>query len=152
MCFLLKILPLFIFGGHFFRPSLICMLHAREISRSFKFGKKERKAKNRCDWHIRTLLRQEIDRRAIYANIVSYKDMQCRHTIESIFNRARFPDRIRVGVVDQIEFDKDLSCDMPTQPCKENSNQMVCEYRNRIDVYELDSTLAVGLFFARHVA
>lgn len=37
------------------------------------------------------------DLRTIYVTIASYRDFQCRFTIESAFLRAKNPDRIRVG-------------------------------------------------------
>jgi len=35
--------------------------------------------------------------RTIFVAIASYRDWQCRYTVESIFLRARYPERIRVG-------------------------------------------------------
>ena len=38
-----------------------------------------------------------VDERTIYFAIASYRDFQCRYTVESAFNRAKNPERIRVG-------------------------------------------------------
>jgi hypothetical protein len=38
-----------------------------------------------------------IDKRTIFIAIASYRDFQCRYTVESAFNRAKHPERIRVG-------------------------------------------------------
>lgn len=38
-----------------------------------------------------------VDQRTIFLAIASYRDFQCRFTIESAFLRAKNPDRIRVG-------------------------------------------------------
>jgi hypothetical protein len=35
--------------------------------------------------------------RTIFVAIASYRDFQCRFTVESIFKRAKHPDRVRVG-------------------------------------------------------
>lgn len=35
--------------------------------------------------------------RTIFLAIASYRDYQCRYTVESVFNRAEYPERIRVG-------------------------------------------------------
>jgi hypothetical protein len=35
--------------------------------------------------------------RTIFVAIASYRDYQCRFTVESIFKRAKYPDRVRVG-------------------------------------------------------
>ena len=37
------------------------------------------------------------DERTIFVAIASYRDFQCRYTVESIFNRAKNPHRIRIG-------------------------------------------------------
>ena len=58
------------------------------------------------------------DERTIFVGIASYRDWQCRYTVESIFNRAKFPNRIRVGVIDQITQDEgDPSCGIDIKPC-----------------------------------
>ena len=74
-----------------------------------------------------------------------------RYTVESIFARAKYPERIRIGIVDQIEAGTDLSCDLPIVPCTTNADQALCKYRDQIDVYEMEAGLAVGPTFARHV-
>lgn len=76
----------------------------------------------------------------------------CRYTIENLFARAKYPERIRVGVVDQIEAGTDPSCDLPVMPCSTNPDQALCRYRDQIDVYEMEASLSVGPTFARHVA
>lgn len=90
--------------------------------------------------------------RTIYVGIVSLNDWHCRHTIESIFGRAKYPERIRVGVVDQLNpNENDQSCDLPLESCSKKPFQAHCQYRSQIDVYEMESDLAVGPTFARHV-
>lgn len=37
------------------------------------------------------------DDRTIFVAIASYRDYQCRYTVESIFNRAQNPHRVRIG-------------------------------------------------------
>jgi Glycosyltransferase (GlcNAc) len=88
--------------------------------------------------------------RTIFVGIPSYRDKHCRFTVESIFARAKYPERIRVGVVDQLE-DQHQSCDLPMYPCTEEPRQALCQYRQQIDVYEMDYKLAVGPVFARHI-
>jgi hypothetical protein len=38
-----------------------------------------------------------LDQRTIYIGLASYRDFQCRYTLESAFLRAKHPERIRVG-------------------------------------------------------
>jgi len=90
--------------------------------------------------------------RTIYVGIVSLNDWHCRHSVQSIFGRAKYPERIRVGVVDQLNpNENDQSCDLPLESCSKRPSQAHCQYRSQIDVYEMESDLAVGPTFARNV-
>lgn len=93
----------------------------------------------------------EDDRETIFVSLASYRDVECRATLESIFLRATHPDRIRVSVVDQIEAD-DPKCSVPQVPCEQQPDQVLCTYRHLIDVFEVPSYLMVGPVFARHIA
>lgn len=92
-----------------------------------------------------------LNERTIFVAIASYRDYQCRDTVHSAFASAAHPERIRVGVVDQIVVGEDGSCDIPHTPCTEDPNQPLCLYRNQIDVYQMEAALAVGPVFARHI-
>lgn len=92
-----------------------------------------------------------LNERTIYVSIASYRDWQCRETVTSIFQRAAHPERIRVGVIDQIDVDEDIHCDAPYEPCSENPEQMLCKYKNQLDILQVDPMLAVGPVFARHL-
>ena len=70
--------------------------------------------------------------------------------MESVFNRARYPERIRVAIVDQID-GGDKKCDEPLLPCESDPEQALCRFRDQIDRYEMGATLAVGPVFARHL-
>ena len=74
------------------------------------------------------------DQRTIFIGIASYRDFQCRLTLESAFNRAANPKRVRVGVVDQIVVGEDVACDEPVKPCEEDPEQVCtnCFSRQRI--------------------
>ena len=91
------------------------------------------------------------EERTIFVAIASYRDWQCRHTVESIFLRAKHPERIRVGVVDQIVDGVDVACNEPIKECEEDPNQALCLYINQVDVYTMDAPLSVGPVFARHI-
>lgn len=94
-----------------------------------------------------------IDQRTMFVGIASFRDTECRQTIESIFQRAKYPDRVRVGVIDQLleSVDGNIWCDVPIRPCSENPDQAQCKYKSQIEVYRMNSTLAVGPVFARHL-
>lgn len=42
-----------------------------------------------------------LDQRTIYVTISSYRDFECRTTVESLLSTAQHPERIRLGIVDQ---------------------------------------------------
>jgi len=88
--------------------------------------------------------------RTIFVAIASYRDWQCRFTLESIFSRAKYPERIRVGVVDQI-LDGDYHCDAPIKSCDTEPSQALCTYSDQVDVFQTDAKLSVGPVFARHL-
>uniref|UniRef100_A0A7S1V0K9 Uncharacterized protein n=1 Tax=Grammatophora oceanica TaxID=210454 RepID=A0A7S1V0K9_9STRA len=91
------------------------------------------------------------DDRTIYFAIASYRDFQCRLTVESAFSRAKNPNRIRVGVVDQIVDGEDVPCDQPIEPCDKNPKQALCMYKDQVDVYQMEAELSIGPVFARHI-
>lgn len=89
--------------------------------------------------------------RTIFVAIASYRDWQCKHTVTSIFERAKHPERVRVAVVDQI-VDGDDVCDEPIdETCSTMPDQAICKYKDQIDVYTMDAPMAVGPVFARHI-
>jgi len=92
-----------------------------------------------------------LDKRTIYIGIASYRDYQCRLTIESVFKRAKYPERLRVGVVDQIVLGEDDVCDEPVKPCDEDPEQALCKYKDQVDLYHVDAQFSVGPVFARHI-
>jgi hypothetical protein len=87
----------------------------------------------------------------IYIAISSYRDPRCTHTVEAIFQRAKFPERIRVAVVDQLDPDNDQPCIDPDISCTAPWQHVFCRHSNQIDVYYMDASLAVGPIFARHI-
>merc|ERR1712038_1725011 len=91
-----------------------------------------------------------VNERTIFVAIASYRDWQCRFTVESIFSRAAYPERVRVAVVDQL-VDGDEKCNEPIEPCEKNPDQALCKHIDAVDVYEMDAPLSVGPVFARHI-
>lgn len=87
----------------------------------------------------------------IFVSLASYRDIECQATLESIFLRAAYPERIRVAVVDQVE-PGDPKCSEPALPCDQHPEQVLCLYQQMIDAYEVPSYLMVGPVLARHIA
>jgi len=90
-------------------------------------------------------------RETIYVAIASYRDFQCKQTVESIMSRAVFPQRVRIAVVDQLDFEHDKPCSEPEVPCTQNPDQILCKYKSQLDFYTMDASYAVGPVFARHL-
>lgn len=89
----------------------------------------------------------------IFVAVSSYRDPECLATVEDIFQRAKFPDRIRVAIVDQRRDDEgDPVCSRPARPCDDDSEQALCKYAHLVDAMEYDAQLMVGPTFARHLA
>mmetsp|Transcript_30630 Transcript_30630/g.64797 ORF Transcript_30630/g.64797 Transcript_30630/m.64797 type:complete len:559 (+) Transcript_30630:67-1743(+) len=92
-----------------------------------------------------------VEERTVFVAIASYRDWQCRDTVTSIFQRAKYPERVRVGVVDQIVEGEDGRCDTPFIPCKEDPEQELCKYKSQLDIFQVDAPLSIGPVFARHL-
>lgn len=92
-----------------------------------------------------------LHQRTIFIQIASYRDFQCRLTLESAFGRAKYPERLRVAVVDQIVSGEDVRCDEPIVSCDKDPTQALCKYKNQVDVYQMEAGLSVGPVFARHI-
>jgi hypothetical protein len=89
--------------------------------------------------------------RTIFVGIASYRDFECRSTVESIYSRAKYPGRIRVAIVDQIVHGEDAICNAPLKPCTEHPEQALCKYAHMVDVYEMPAELSIGPVYARHI-
>jgi len=94
-----------------------------------------------------------LHQRTIFLMIASYRDYQCRETVEDLYNRAEYPERIRVAVVDQLLHNETelRPCNEPLVPCEEDPEQALCLYQHLIDVIRLDARLSVGPVPARHI-
>ncbi|KAL3924797.1 MAG: hypothetical protein SGILL_000826, partial [Bacillariaceae sp.] len=90
--------------------------------------------------------------KTIFVSVASYRDSECTATIESIFARAKHPDRIRVAVVDQMDEKEDTPCAKPTTSCDEDPTQILCQYAHLIDVVQEPAFLMTGPVLARHIA
>jgi [Skp1-protein]-hydroxyproline N-acetylglucosaminyltransferase len=87
----------------------------------------------------------------IYVSVASYRDPECTPTVEDLYERAKYPERIRVAIIDQ-RADGDPYCTRPEVPCEQNPNQTLCRFRHLIDVFEISAPLSIGPVFARHLA
>ena len=86
----------------------------------------------------------------IFLMIASYRDFQCRETIEIAFERADHPERLFVGAVDQV-VDGDIGCLDLEVSCVDKPSQKICKYRDNISIYKMDASLSTGPVTARHI-
>lgn len=98
----------------------------------------------------------ETGMKTVYISVASYRDPECQPTVDDIFLRAQYPERLRVAIVEQrVEGeDDDLVpfCGKPIKPCSEDSEQPMCKYAHLVDVFVVPAILSVGPVFARHLA
>ena len=94
------------------------------------------------------------DKQTIFVAVTSYRDPECRPTVESVFARAKHPERIRVAIVDQRSRNElDRSCQPPDASlCQTSPDITLCRYVDQIDYIEYDSIMMSGPIFARHIA
>lgn len=93
-----------------------------------------------------------VHQRTIFVAIASYRDFQCRMTVESIFSRAAHPERIRVAIVDQVTVEDPLCNEPPHGDCSLNPDQTMCKYKDtQVDVFRMEASLSIGPVFARHI-
>ena len=90
------------------------------------------------------------DAPTIFIMVASYRDFQCRETVSSALARARYPERLRVGVVQQNAVG-DTPCGEPFRTCDSDPSQPLCMYAENVKIYEMDARDASGPVFARHV-
>lgn len=99
----------------------------------------------------------------IFVALASYRDPECLPTVQDLYDRAKYPERIRVGVVDQRVTDKqneyggggdqlDPSCTTPKVPCSQDPSQSLCLFSHLIDSIDVPAQFMVGPTFARHLA
>nr|BDC16454.1 glycosyltransferase [Sicyoidochytrium minutum DNA virus] len=81
----------------------------------------------------------------IFVSVPAYRDDECQHTITDIFHKAKYPERIYVGVVQQIKF-KHENCFNDCDECKRRIET------GQIKVIEYDFSEARGPCQARHQA
>eukprot|EP00535_Pseudo-nitzschia_heimii_P009572 CAMPEP_0197192664 /NCGR_PEP_ID=MMETSP1423-20130617/25433_1 /TAXON_ID=476441 /ORGANISM="Pseudo-nitzschia heimii, Strain UNC1101" /LENGTH=332 /DNA_ID=CAMNT_0042645589 /DNA_START=290 /DNA_END=1284 /DNA_ORIENTATION=+ len=94
------------------------------------------------------------EKQTIFLSVASYRDPECLPTVESAFVRAKYPERLRVAIIDQLnEHNSDASCRPPNKSmCQTSLNSFLCDYIGQIDYIEYPSNLMVGPVFARHIA
>lgn len=74
----------------------------------------------------------------IFVNIASYRDPECQWTVKDLYEKARYPDRIYVGICWQFDEKEDQHCfEIVTRP-------------EQVRIYPVDWREAEGVCWARH--
>lgn len=84
----------------------------------------------------------------IFVGMVHYRDTRCSNTLENIFKKAKYPDRVFVGVIQQIHTEKD-SFDCLKTYCKKYGQN--CPHRSQIQLLEFTHQEAKGPTYARYL-
>lgn len=88
---------------------------------------------------------KEIKRGTIFVSIASYRDVECSDTLNSMYDNARYPDRIFAGVVQQNK-KKNEDCLNKCPKCKERKEA------GQIRTLDFNFKEAKGPCFARYQA
>eukprot|EP00471_Norrisiella_sphaerica_P011907 CAMPEP_0184500582 /NCGR_PEP_ID=MMETSP0113_2-20130426/45246_1 /TAXON_ID=91329 /ORGANISM="Norrisiella sphaerica, Strain BC52" /LENGTH=553 /DNA_ID=CAMNT_0026889003 /DNA_START=222 /DNA_END=1883 /DNA_ORIENTATION=- len=90
----------------------------------------------------------------IFVSVASFRDHRCTGTLLSLFERAKFPRRIFVGVVQQNSAlsDYDKHCVRTERKCTESPGQTLCKYARQIRVHMVQAEESLGPTFGRHRA
>lgn len=94
-------------------------------------------------------------RPTIYVSVASYRDSRCTATVESLFERAKHPDRVFVGIVQQNSpGSTDADCLRTRKPCsgRAGATQTLCRYARQIRLHMVQAEESLGPTFGRHRA
>ena len=78
----------------------------------------------------------------IFVSIASYRDKKCTATLESLYNNAKYPENVYVGICQQNDMEKDANC-VPSN--------MLHKYKKNISVIHLNHYEAKGPTWARYL-
>jgi hypothetical protein len=88
----------------------------------------------------------------IFVGIVHYRDFRCPHTIKDLFDKAQYPDRVRVGVVEQKHTEEEPRfscileyCRVMGKPAETNK----CPHFHQLTLVQFSHNSARGPSYAR---
>ncbi len=93
----------------------------------------------------------------LFIGISSFRDSQCPKTVYDLYRKAKHPERITIGIVQQWKSDEDIDClEGYCMMVKEQDPEMweasggVCPYFHQVKILRLDYREALGCCYARH--
>lgn len=79
-------------------------------------------------------------KRRIFVQIASYRDPECQYTVEDLFEKAKHPERIYVGICWQFDKEQDSEC-----------FKIPYKYPDQVRVYEVPAKESKGVCWARNI-
>ncbi|CAM9112498.1 unnamed protein product, partial [Pylaiella littoralis] len=87
----------------------------------------------------------------LWTGIASFRDKRCGMTLFNLFSKAKFPDRLTAGVVQQ-NMESDEEClETYCRLMDEKEGRKNCPYRDNIRVLAMDALDAQGPCWGRHL-
>lgn len=86
----------------------------------------------------------EQNRPTIFVSVASYRDSQCKTTLEGLFKKAKYPERVFIGVCEQNEIGN------TDDQCVNHGFEYVNKYKNNIRRIEISHLEAQGPTYARY--
>lgn len=87
----------------------------------------------------------------IFVSIVHFRDARCPVTLNNIFSKAKYPNRVKVGLVTQVHTEEDIS-DCKKAYCLALGGESKCPFASQIDRIEMSFLDARGASYARHIS
>lgn len=86
----------------------------------------------------------------IFLGISSYRDKRCPQTLKNYFTKAKYPERIRIGVVQQ-NAREDVDCVAEYCKLMDASEGPSCPHYDKIRIVRVEAKLAAGPCYGRHL-
>lgn len=84
-----------------------------------------------------------IKKNCIFVSIASYRDKKCSSTLQSLYENAKHPQNVYVGICEQNKFDQD-------QDCVDDQNPIIKPFRGNIRIMRVNHYEAQGPQVARY--
>ena len=97
-------------------------------------------------------LQEMQNNKSIFIAIASYRDSECQHTIRDLYLRAKFPDRLFVGVVWQCDRQEDANCFEFYGGAATADAVEATWWMSHVRTVEMHWSQAKGPCWARHIA
>lgn len=86
----------------------------------------------------------------IFVGVSSFRDKRCPHTLKNYFQKAKYPKRLTIGVVQQNDPD-DVDCVKGYCQLMNTDEGPKCPYYDNIKIVRVDAKLAAGPCYGRHL-